>query len=316
MKREIKIGLLIIFATSLVYFGLLWVKNQGIFAPKRNFYFAIFNNVNNLKINDPVNINGFQAGKIEDISLIYNKVLVKFSLDQNLLISKDASLEIQIKEVLSGKQLAINQGSKQIYFNPLDTLIGKNTFDFAIGLSKLGGLFEKLDTSKISKVFNNLEVFSQNLADINVKKLTNQLDILTLNLNQSLFKIDNLIDNFQKANMFEKLDSLMLNANTLISQINSTIVEIKPKINYLTDTTFSKIEVVVIRLDTLLYKVNSWINLSEKNNTFMYKAFADTSFSNQLNLILNNFNETLNHIRFKKLRVGVSLTTKQKDLLK
>ncbi len=316
MKREIKIGLLIIIATSLVYFGLLWVKNQGIFAPNRNFYFAIFNNVNNLKINDPVNINGFQAGKIESISLIHNKVLVKFSLDQNILISKDASVEIQIKEVLSGKQLAINQGINQVYFNPLDTILGKNTFDFAIGLSKLGELFDKFDTTKISKVFNNLDIFSQNLAEVNVKKLTNQLDILTLNLNHTLSKMDKLIDNFQKVNLVEKTDSFILNANSLISQINSTIIEIKPKINYLTDSTFMKIENAVIQLDTLLNKANSWIKLSEKNNTFLYKAFSDTSFSNQLNLIINNFNETLNHIRFKKLRVGVSLSTKQKNFLK
>ena len=66
ISREFKVGGLIVVAAAMLYWGINFMKGNDIFAESRKFY-AIYDNIEGLTINKPVNINGFKVGQITEI---------------------------------------------------------------------------------------------------------------------------------------------------------------------------------------------------------------------------------------------------------
>lgn len=85
-NKEVIIGLCVIAAMAILFFGINFLKGVNLFKAV-NFYYASFTNVQGLAVSAPVTLNGFQVGLVRDIHYEYDNpghVLVEISLDKDL----------------------------------------------------------------------------------------------------------------------------------------------------------------------------------------------------------------------------------------
>lgn len=68
MSREIKLGILAIFALGSVLWGFNFIKGQNLFTKSTTIY-TKYDNVAGLNVSSPVYVNGFQVGAVKSISL-------------------------------------------------------------------------------------------------------------------------------------------------------------------------------------------------------------------------------------------------------
>ncbi|MFT5250488.1 MAG: phospholipid/cholesterol/gamma-HCH transport system substrate-binding protein, partial [bacterium] len=66
ITKEVKTGLLAIFAISLLIYGYSFLKGSDLFSSERIFYVS-YNNVAGLAVSAPVTINGYAIGQVKDI---------------------------------------------------------------------------------------------------------------------------------------------------------------------------------------------------------------------------------------------------------
>ncbi len=85
-NRELVIGLCVLAALAILFFGIDFLKGVNLFKPS-NYYYAVFNNVEGLALSAPVSVNGYKVGLVREIKYEYNNpghVRVEMSLDQQL----------------------------------------------------------------------------------------------------------------------------------------------------------------------------------------------------------------------------------------
>lgn len=219
ITKEVKTGLLAIFAISLLIYGYSFLKGSDIFSNERIFYVS-YNNVAGLAVSAPVTINGYAIGQVKDIEFENEKgsLLVTFKLNKDFEFSKNSVVRIYSTSVIGGNALAIiPKIDKNNIAKSGDTLKGE--------IEK--GMLESL-TSGLKPLENR------------IYKTLSGLDTLLNNFNSVL-------NNDTKDNLKEAIASLnktMKSFEGASSDLNSLLSENKPKL----DSTFSYLETTTSNL--------------------------------------------------------------------
>ena len=96
-KKEIIIGLCVLIALGVLYFGVEFLKGVNVFKPS-NAYTASYTNVAGLQVSAPVTINGLKVGQVSSIEYEYDNpghVKVAFSLDKALQVPAGSKAVIE-----------------------------------------------------------------------------------------------------------------------------------------------------------------------------------------------------------------------------
>lgn len=113
-NKEFKIGISIIVALVILFFGIDYLKGKNIFSPA-NYYYATYENVNGLEISAPVTINGYKVGQVREINFDYQnpgKVKVLLALNKNLHLPEDSQAQLA-STLLSGAYVNIKLGNSK-----------------------------------------------------------------------------------------------------------------------------------------------------------------------------------------------------------
>lgn len=111
-RKEFAIGLSVIVALFILVFGINYLKGINIFTPA-NFYYAEYDNVSDLSMSAPVTIDGYQVGKVRDITFDYDhpgKLKVTFAVDKKLRVPVDSRATIE-NTLLSGAFINLHLGT-------------------------------------------------------------------------------------------------------------------------------------------------------------------------------------------------------------
>ncbi len=218
---EIKVGSFVVLGLLILFFGIIWAKGYS-FSSNRYKVDILFKNASGLGEGDPVTVNGVRRGKVSRIVLMKNQVMVEVYLNKNVVLYQDAKASIQMLELMGGKRVEIDPGSKE---PPLDLkhlkapLIGEYTASIPELIGLAGNLavqtsaflqgFKKSfdstlgDTSlqaSLRQSVRNIEQLSQKLSvfvDQNLNQLQTSLNYLnssTRNLNALVVAHKNDID--------------------------------------------------------------------------------------------------------------------------
>ena len=71
-SREVLVGVVAIFASFLLYFGLNFLKGMNVFMAA-NYYTGIYSNINGLKEQAPVYVRGYKVGQVKQIQYNFKK---------------------------------------------------------------------------------------------------------------------------------------------------------------------------------------------------------------------------------------------------
>ncbi len=127
-SKEFTIGLSVIIAVIVLFFGIEYLKGSNIFKPT-NYYTASYTNVAGLSQSAPVTINGYKVGLVSDIRYEYDNpghITVEMSLNKELRIPK-GSKAVLVTDMLGTSSIELQMESGTNYYNVGDVIIGERS---------------------------------------------------------------------------------------------------------------------------------------------------------------------------------------------
>lgn len=249
-EKAIKVGAFITVVLLLFVIGQLWLMRFNV--GKEGFYLNLFySDVSGLKTGDPVRVYGIKKGKVVDMEMQKDGVLVKVWIEKSIKLKEDASASIQDVAMISGtKTIVLNPGDSD---KPLDisrTLQGEESK----GLStvEIGGI-----TTKVEDLINVLR------KGVSGSEGTFERLKSTLKETESLLKENR--DGLKKViesggEDLEKAQKLIDNLSSSIDELNLTIKQVNSKKGTLgkliyDEELYKNLNKATASLDTLLVEL-------------------------------------------------------------
>jgi phospholipid/cholesterol/gamma-HCH transport system substrate-binding protein len=193
---EIKVGVVVIVAAVILFFGIIWVKDYK-FNVERYRYAVLFPNIGSLEIGDPVSVLGVKKGEVLGIEISGNNVLVSFNLTKDIELNSDAKFTVMNIGLMGERFINIAPG---VSSEPLDLSYPVHGF-YDTGIPEVMGMMgAAMDevrhliavlegtigtpaaTTSIKNIIDNMEVISTELRALTVankEKMSVALDDLS-----------------------------------------------------------------------------------------------------------------------------------------
>lgn len=221
IKKEIKIGVLIVIATGLLFWGLNYLKGNNPFVKER-FFYALYDNVEGLNSSSKVTINGLKVGKVNTISINAidsGLVIVKFSLDQEIQIPDLSIAEIYSLDLMGNKGIQLKFINSNTFYNIGDTVLSATEQDLKDQVSaQMLPLKLKAEDLMVSiedavKVVKDL--FNKTNTD-NIQGTLRNLNKTFKTLEHTSTELDSLLTNNRG-----RIDSIFINVNSITANLRN-----------------------------------------------------------------------------------------------
>lgn len=296
-SKEIKAGLIALMAFVALFWGINFLKGASIFGQDRSFY-AVYSRVDGLMSSRPVNVNGFQVGRVGKIQFHPDgsgRLLVKILMDKDIPVPRDTKAKIYSADLLGEKAIRLDLGQSSDLAEPGDTLISATELSLSEEVNqqvapikkKAERLLGSIDTTMVL-----LQGFLNNDTRENFRQTFNSINRSFTSLEHSVKNFDttlaysktgliNTVRNVEKitgtfAANSGKLDTTFRN----LSQISDTLAQIHFQ------ETFQKLDRTLTNAESVLAKVDTGKGSAGKmlNNPEVYNNLEKAT--NQLNLLL------------------------------
>ena len=122
IKNETKVGVLAAFAIALLIIGYNFLKGNSIFSSETVLY-ARYTHVDGLGVSKPVLINGFQIGRVDQLTLQPNgTIIATLKIKGKYDIPKNTIARLESTDLLGGKAIVMDLGNDRNYAVDGDTL--------------------------------------------------------------------------------------------------------------------------------------------------------------------------------------------------
>ena len=122
ITNETKVGVLAAVAIVILIVGYSFLKGNDVFSTENEFY-ATYDRVDGLAISKPVLVNGYQIGRVSDLTLQPNgQILAQFKIDPEYAIPKNTIAKLESTDLLGGKAIVFELGSGNDFAKDGDTL--------------------------------------------------------------------------------------------------------------------------------------------------------------------------------------------------
>ncbi len=132
ITNETKVGVLAAVAIAILIIGYSFLKGNDVFSSENEFY-ATYDRVDGLAVSKPVLVNGYQIGRVSDLTLQPNgQILAQFKIDPEYAIPKNTIARLESTDLLGGKAIVFELGTGSDFAQDGDTLnanIQKNLTD-------------------------------------------------------------------------------------------------------------------------------------------------------------------------------------------
>ena len=195
-SREVKIGIVVIVAIGMLYFGFNYLKGVNIFKPDTYFY-AQYDRVDGIVKTTPVLVNGFQVGLVSDIIFDYTKeapIVLEITVDKKLILPIGTIAEVYDNGLMGDKAIQLKLGKSSDIHTTGDTLLSSTQNGLIAGivdqiLPPIMELVPSIDSTIIA-LKNVIE-------SPEIKSLLKNADATMANLKHSTSKLDGVIDTVQ-----------------------------------------------------------------------------------------------------------------------
>ncbi|HRW97915.1 MAG TPA: MlaD family protein [Cyclobacteriaceae bacterium] len=286
MNKEVKVGLFMTIALVLLYFGFNYLKGID-FLSSTNKYYAIYDNVDQLAVSNPVLVNGYAVGRVSYIRIVQekeNKVLVELDIDSDIILG-DSATAILNSDFLGSKSILLNIGDKSKPHEPGDTILAeaaRGIFDVFTETAEPVANNVQTTLRKLNTVLDNLAVNSARLDTLFMKlKYTPGL------VNRALITTD------------EKMNELSSSFKQTSDNLSVTLRDLRPVISNF--KTFSdslkqiELNMTLAKAQETLGNLNSTLSKLSSGDNTVSKLMTDDSLYVNLNKLLLNLDTLANH---------------------
>ena len=264
-SKEIKAVLIILSGIFLFLLGYNFLNSTSLFK-KENTLFALYENVEGLQVGTKVTVNGLSVGKVADIDFLpgTNKILVSFTIRNDVVFSKNSVAELYEAGLIGGKSIAIHP----VYDNYIK--------------------FKSGDTLKSSVKPGWTDVVNQQIAPLQQK-----LEKVLSNADSLFSGVNNVLNSEGKNNLsttLENLSSAVKNSDEFISRLNSISKNQNKNIN----RTIENLSMITESLN----KISDSLSQSSLKQT-IYNFEKLSSNFNQVLMEIQNGNGTINKLIYQ-----------------
>jgi len=299
MSKEFKVGLFMIVAIVLLYFGFNFLKGIDFFSSS-NTYYAYYENVDKLAESNQVMLNGYAVGRVSKIEIqqAKDRVLVTMDIDSDIVLG-DSTKAVLNGELLGGRfiQLEVEKQFHRI-LKPEDTLraeVAKGIADFisenaAPVADNLNLTFHKINiildalannTRRIDSIFIELKatptLLNRTLATTNknIDGLGGSFQNVATHLNGTLAELKPTLENlkvFSDSLKTLQINAAISNAEQALGNLNQTLAKVNKG-----DNTISKLikdDEVYVNLNRLLTSLDTLANHLDQNPRHFFAPFG------------------------------------------
>ena len=297
MSKEIKVALFVIVVAAIFIFGLNFLKGKGFFDDNSR-YFAIFEQVGGMYKSDPIVVNGYQIGKMGELTLISEgpnrgKILAE------MIVSNDVKIPENTVAILFSADL-LGEMNVKLIFNEESTTYHEDGDTISTDIE--GTLFEELG-GELTPLTDKLSITMDNVNELfdfeNENKQTLNYTLQSINEVLDTYNETGRILNQRLDGQLETLDALLSNVQSLtatlkgneenINEIMTNFKELSASLNKLElEQTLSNVNGTVSSLETTISKMNNPDNTlgALLNEREMYDNLEKSTES--LNVLLND----------------------------
>ena len=297
MSKEIKVALFVIVVAAIFIFGLNFLKGKGFFDDNSR-YFAIFEQVGGMYKSDPIVVNGYQIGKMGELTLISEgpnrgKILAE------MIVSNDVKIPENTVAILFSADL-LGEMNVKLIFNEESTTYHEDGDTISTDIE--GTLFEELG-GELTPLTDKLSITMDNVNELfdfeNENKQTLNYTLQSINEVLDTYNETGRILNQRLDGQLETLDALLANVQSLtatlkgneenINEIMTNFKELSASLNKLElEQTLSNVNGTVNSLETTISKMNNPDNTlgALLNEREMYDNLEKSTES--LNVLLND----------------------------
>ncbi len=248
LTREVKIGIVVIVAIGMLYFGLNYLKGINIFQPTSYFY-AQYERVDGIVPTTPVMINGYQVGHVSEIIFDYTKeapITLLITVDNKLVVPQGTVAEVYDTGLMGDKAIQLKLGNSKELMQAGDTL--------QTGVK--GGLMDAVSTALLEPIKAMMPQLDSTLNAVKNIVQSQQIQAImtnTANATQSL------------QNASARLDAMMVNdIQVAIKDIRNIAANFSTVSNEISavqwDSTLQNVESIVANLERVTNQVKSTDN--------------------------------------------------------
>jgi len=294
----LKVGVFVLIAIIIVISTLFWAKGFFLYKNQRDMK-AYFTSINGLNVGDPVSVNGVKSGKVMEIDLVEDSVLVNFSLDQSVKLKTDYIIEVAILELMGGKQLFITPGKASAEISYDKPLIGNSSADMLAILKNVTDMSADVKTliSKLGNTNDNLNKVLNNVNDIvGDGNLKSDLKGTFSNLQRTSVNLNSLVSENRVSikGLTDKIGNTVDNVNGLVDVNN-------PKIK----STFENMNSLSLRVDSLVGNLNLIVSDIQSKKSGIGKFISDDKFFDNMNKTLDELEKLTRQIRKEGFKINL-----------
>ena len=284
-SKEVKVGLFMITAIVLLYFGFNFLKGIDFLSSDYKYY-AIYKNVDKLTESNQIFLNGYAVGRVSDIIIQQDKdrVLVELSIDSDIMVN-ESSVAVLNGELLGGRFIQLVVGKTGERLNAKDTIRS----DVAKGIADF--------------IAENAEPVAANL-QTTLRKLNSMLDTL----HRSASIINGMLSDFKSTP--NRINNTIANLNGRVGEmsgtftevgrnLNTTLTDLKPTIeNFRTlSDSLKRLELggTINKAQQSLTKLNETLSSLNSGDNTASKLMTEDSLYNNLNNLLQNLDSLASH---------------------
>lgn len=289
-QKEIKAGLVAIFAILILVFGINFLKGYSFFGGD-DVYHAYFENSNQLMVSSDVILNGVVIGKVVDVAIFpenepNRRVKITFNVQNSTVkITKGSTVEIGSPDFFTkGLILKTNPSNKNEYKKGAEIPGIKSSLDIAYQVKEYADpITQKLQSMMISvdNMVNSLSAFWDSTATSEIEGSFNRVKTTIDKLGNAAEEIELFVaeEKLQFARIMSNVESITVN----LKKSNSAVTEIIGNTKKISDDLVSAdFKGIILEANTSIQKINSLLEEVQNGTGTMSKLLHDESLYTEL----------------------------------
>lgn len=287
VSKEFKVGLFMVVALVLLYFGFNFLKGIDFFSSTHKYY-AVYNNVDKLTQSNQVFLNGFAVGRVGDIEILQdngNLVLVTLEIDSDIKLT-DSTTAILTGDFLGNKSILLQNVTGNTILKPGDTL--RSNLD--------RGITDILAESAVP-VADNLQVTLRKF-NVLVDRLTyntQQLDTIFSRLATTPYHLNRALSIAGNS-----VHDLAADYRVVAQNLNTALEDLRPTMTNLRSLSDSlkvlELSATISKTQAALESFNAALGRMTSDDNTVGKMLTEDELYQNLNSLLLNLDSLADHL--------------------
>lgn len=297
MSKEFKIGLITIVAGALLYYGFNFLRGSDLFSPTKRYY-VIYPNVAGLTVSNPVLFNGLGIGRVSELRLQQEKNRIVVAVD----IDENFFVGQQDTASLANNDLF---GTKALIIYP-----GRDRTPLVSGDTLKSKIAEDL-ISQLEPVADNINTTVTKINDLLDQLNSTDIKGAVDTLKYSIGTITGQIEAFDAGGVSDSLKLVMASFKERAESLDLVLISSKNLMDSLQNL---PIRDAMVSLSKTLEETTQLIQLLQSNEGTVGKLLNNDSVYNSLNKLLIDLDKLAIHFNEYPKDFMAPLGRKQKKL--